>query len=142
LNWDKRTRDRLKKFDIGSRLNMDVIRFDPNSGIEHREQILRLAQEAIENGEHFLTRARLDNGYLKDALVADFYNIDWNTVYEVIDTEPDESIERKARIWRSQGFYFEVILTEERRTNSRLETNSSDCCQIAHSVSLKVFEMS
>jgi len=109
LNWDKRTRDRLRKFDIGSRLNMDVIRFDSNSGIEHREHILKLTKEAIENGEHFLTRARLNNGYLKNALVADFYNIDWNTVYEVIDHEPVESIQRKARIWRNQSFHFEII---------------------------------
>jgi len=108
MKFDKRVKMMLDKLDLSSRMNIDTVRFDPTSGIEHRKEIIKLAQEAVENGEHFITRARLNNGAYPSA-VADFYNIDWNTVYEVTDTEPAESIQRKGRIWRNQGFHFEVI---------------------------------
>lgn len=104
--FDLNTRRRLEKFDIPTRLSIDVIRFDPTSGLRHRKQVIRLAQEALERGEHFLTMARLDERACGEALVADFYNIDWNTVHEVADSEGRESIERKARLWRSLGFHF------------------------------------
>jgi hypothetical protein len=104
--FDRNTRVRLNRFDLVSRVNVDVIRFDPNSGLHHKAEVIRLAQEALEQGEHFITRARLDPRVCGEELVADFYNIDWNTVYEVADTEGHKSLDRKARLWRALGFHF------------------------------------
>lgn len=43
------------------------------------------------------------------ALIADFYNIDWNIVVEVVDSERDDSVERKRRIWEKMGFHFDTV---------------------------------
>ena len=66
------------KYTIPRRLSIDVIRFDGTSGSNHRKEVIRLAQEALERGEHFMKRARLDPRACGEAPVADFYNIDWN----------------------------------------------------------------
>jgi len=96
-------------FDLSSRLNINVIRFDPSSGLKHRQAVIHLAQAALESGEPFITRARLDPRFCGRELVADFYNIGWNTVYEVADSEERASIERKEKIWRSLGFHFQAL---------------------------------
>ena len=40
---------------------------------------------------------------------ADFYNIGWNMVYEVADSEDQASIARKEKLWSSLGFHFQAI---------------------------------
>ena len=107
--FDQNTRLRLEKFDIPTRLSVDTIRFDPGAGPKHKGEVIRLAQEALQRGEHFITRARLDPRTCGESLVADFYNIDWNTVHEVVDSEDRRSIERKERLWSGLGFHFEVV---------------------------------
>ena len=109
--FDKNTKLRLAKFDLASRASVNMIRFDPASGLNHKKGVIGLAQEALQRGEHFITRARLDPRACGEELVADFYNIDWNTVHEVADSENKKSIERKEKLWRSLGFHFQVVTT-------------------------------
>lgn len=94
--------DTIKKFDYYSGQHIDCIRFDHASGENHRKKLLELCNEAMSNGHHFLTEARLrtedDTG-----LVADFVDLFDGDVVEILDSETDSSFQKKKAIYESLG---------------------------------------
>lgn len=98
--------DTLKKFDYSSQQHIDCIRFSKATGDKHRAMLLRLCNEAMENGHRFLTEARLSSTSDFDKLVADFVDLYDGDVVEIVDTESDKSIERKKQIYERYGLGF------------------------------------
>jgi uncharacterized protein YfdQ (DUF2303 family) len=109
MHFDRHTKERLGLLDYDSLININVIRFDPHSGIPHRKMILRLAEKAIDNHEKFITLVTLRRPATSERVIADFYNIDWNLIVEVAYSEDEISLERKRKIWEKLGFHFDVV---------------------------------
>lgn len=109
MYFDKRTKERLAFFDYDSLTHINVVRFDPNSALVHKRAILRLAEKAMENHERFITLVKLNRPTFAEPMVADFYNIDWNLIIEVANSEKEESIRKKRKIWEKLGFHFDSI---------------------------------
>jgi len=109
LHFDKQTKYRLGLLDYDSLANINVVRFDSNSGIQHRKMILRLVEKAIDNHERFITLATLRRPATSEQVIADFYNIDWNLIVEVAYSEDEKSLERKRKIWEQLGFHFDIV---------------------------------
>jgi hypothetical protein len=95
----------ISKFDFETIRNEGQIRFDRKSGQWHKDKLIDLCQDAMKNGNQFFTRAR----HYKSGKVADFYNVPFNTVIEIADSESDESLRDKQVFWEKEGFNFNII---------------------------------
>lgn len=109
MYFDRQTKERLALLDYNSLMNVNVVRFDPASGLNHRKAVLRLAEKAMENRERFITLAKLNRPSFAEPLIADFYNVDWNLIVEVADAEKGDSLERKRKLWERLGFHFDIV---------------------------------
>lgn len=98
-----------KKFDYYSNQHIDCIRFQKATGDKHRQKLLELCQEAMSNGHHFITEARLKSTDDVGKLVADFVDLYDGDVVEIQDSESDESIQRKKQIYEGYGIGFVAI---------------------------------
>ena len=106
IKIDAFTKGQLAKLQLPS-YYLNVVRFDSNSSKSHKIAILELCIEAIKNDHNFITRAVLSKPFMKDSVIADFYNVDTNTITEVLFSENMNSIKRKQKIWEENGFNFE-----------------------------------
>lgn len=98
-----------KRFDYYSNQHIDCIRFQRATGEKHRKKLLALCEEAMANGHHFITEARLMTTNDFEKLVADFVDLYDGDVVEIQDTESDESIQRKKAIYEKYGLGFVAV---------------------------------
>ena len=105
--------DTLDKFDLPSKRHINCIRFDAQSKSTHRNLILRLAQEAMDNQHNYLTRARLethsDSPFDREKIVADFVDLSTGEIVEVAVSEGQKSLDRKQKIYEKYGLRMLVI---------------------------------
>lgn len=97
--------EQMRMFDYTTKVNKNVIRFDSQSGIEHKLAILDKCRQLLIDGEDFFTRARLQD----NEACADLYILSNNLVLEFQFAETEESIERKRKIWSEKRFNFDVV---------------------------------
>lgn len=97
--------EQIQKFDFETQRNEGQIRFDRKSGLKHKMMLIQMCKDFIERQKPFFTRAR----HKESDMVADFYDIEWNEVVEIQDSEADESIARKKAFWTAQNYGFRVV---------------------------------
>ena len=98
-------RGQIRQFDSCTQQNKNCIRFDSKSGLNHKLKIIHYCEMLLKDGADFFTRARLK----ENEACADVYVIPVNQVVEFRDSESDESIERKRKLWESRHFNFVAI---------------------------------
>lgn len=95
-------RKQVRQFDSCTQQNVNCIRFDTKSGLKHKLAVLGECRSLLINGTDFFTRARLK----ENNACADLYSIPENLIVEFADSESEESIDRKKKLWESRGFNF------------------------------------
>jgi hypothetical protein len=96
----------MRQFDSETIRTRNCIKFDLKSKLEHKLKVIDICRNMLLLGQDFFTRARLRDG----SACADVFQIGWASVIEVQDSETDESIERKKKVWAEHGFNsFDVV---------------------------------
>lgn len=105
MNGVFRMSEQMKMFDYTTKVNKNCIRFDNQSGIEHKLAILDKCRQLLIDREDFFTRARLQD----NEACADLFLFSNNMILEFQFAETEESIERKRKMWTDRRFNFEVV---------------------------------
>lgn len=86
-----------------SNRRVNEIRVGLNESVEHRDKKVEICIGLLKEGKSFVTEAIFLNGSRADILCLDNF-----TVYEIMKSEKDESIEKKREMYPS-GLSFEVV---------------------------------
>jgi len=95
----------MRQFDSCTQMNMNCIRFDSKSGLKHKLAILDYCKMLLKDGQDFFTRARLK----ENEACADLFIFHNRQIIEFVDSESENSIEHKRKLWTERHFNFDIV---------------------------------